>query len=113
DSEFSAALPYLITNSPTSDNSDLLVSPVALVDEDGDYLAQISESLITIGEFLKDVLRRETLASLKVFISEGFNETFDEVNTSIDELPAAFTRWYATTDDPGALRAIVTRSETI
>jgi hypothetical protein len=53
---------------------------------------------MTIGEFLKDSLRAEP--SLKVFISDGFNEAFDELNTSIDDFPAAVTRWYASTDDP-------------
>src|SRR5262249_29480284 len=113
DSEFTAALPYLITDSPTSDNSDLLVSPVALVGEDGQDLAQISRNLVTTGEFLKDALRAEALASLKVFVSDGFNDAFDELNTSIDEFQAAVTRWYASTDDPGALRVIVTRSEAL
>ena len=111
DSEFSSALPYLITDSPTSDNSDLLVSPVALVAEHGEYLAQIRKNLITIGEFLTDAARAEALASLKVFVSDGFNDAFDELNTSFDEFPAAVTHWYAATNDPGALRVILTRSQ--
>ena len=77
-------LPFLVTTSPLADSSDGLISPYTLGLPPDLYYAKLEENLQRLKQFLVGINEMGVLSTLTVVFSEGFDDSYEEINTSLD-----------------------------
>ncbi len=104
-------LPFLATASPLDDTSDALLSPYALVGSSGTDASQIERSLQQLQAVFSAAFAESDIQTVTLFITEGFDNTFAPVFTSVDEFAQAAARIFTDRGTWPSVRFVIRRQE--
>ncbi len=81
--ENNSNLRFLVTASPISDTTDALISPPYFGESD---LSSVYKNIFLIDKWIKEILKYDDVVKVELFLTEGYDENFKKVRTSISEM---------------------------
>ena len=97
-------LPFMLTASPNNDTSDELISP---------YTNGIEKSVAAVdavGRWLACILESVTVATVRLWTTEGFDDAFEHQEMRLEEFAAELAHRFREEGDVPSLRLTIVRS---